>query len=100
MQPQKLVEDIIKEQSLIIGEQLAKSRAEDSGAVKFKSSKINDFTIQQENTSKVIEILIEAYEEIFGQASVEVCLDVMKKYPIAEMGIVLPEHIKLSTLVK
>lgn len=84
MQPEKkLVLAIIKEQSLIIGEALARSRAEDAGVVKYNSSKIDDFTLTQTNITTVLERLIKSYEEVFGEASAEVCFNVVKKYSSA-----------------
>jgi hypothetical protein len=94
MSPEKLIAEIIREQSQIIGEQLARTRAEGTGAVKFNSSKLEDLTLTQENPAKAIELLINSYENIFGQASVEVCLDVIKKYPSEEVSTYIPEKFK------
>lgn len=90
----QLTRDIIKEQSLIIGENLAKSRAENTGYVKFNSSKLDDLSISQENPKTIIEKLIDSYREIFGNASVEVCVDVIKRYPGFIASSFLPDKIK------
>jgi len=68
----ELVKEIVKEQSLIIGENLARQMAIESGVVKFNSSKIDDLTVTEP---------IGSYKELFGQASVEVCMNVIKKFP-------------------
>ncbi len=94
MVPEKLVVDIIKEQSLIIGENLARRRAENTGSVQFNSTKIEDISLKQNNPLETIDKLIKSYSEIFGQASVEVCIDVIKRYPISEINEYLPEVIR------
>ncbi|MBI2414585.1 hypothetical protein HYV31_01920 [candidate division WWE3 bacterium] len=95
MLPEKLVVDIIKEQSLIIGEPLARSRAEITGSIIFKSDKIDEITIPGSNPSLTIDKLIKSYEEVFGQASVEVCVSVFKRYPKNDIQNFLPDRIKL-----
>ena len=77
----ELVKEIVKEQSLIIGENLARQMAIESGVVKFNSSKIDDLTVTEPNRDAAIEKLIGSYKELFGQASVEVCMNVIKKFP-------------------
>lgn len=94
MQPDKLVADIIKEQSLIIGESLARSRAEITGSVTFKSNRIDELSLTSDSPSSTIEKLIKSYEEVFGQASVEVCISVIRKYPKSEIQSFLPEKIR------
>lgn len=94
MQIEKLIVEIVKEQSLIIGEPLAKSRAEDAGVVKFNSANIEDLSVTQQDNSKVISRLFKSYEELFGQASIEVCLDVLKRHPSNEITPMLPEELR------
>ena len=77
----ELVKEIVKEQSLIIGENLARQMAIESGVVKFNSSKIDDLTVTEPNRDMAIEKLIGSYKELFGQASVEVSMNVIKKFP-------------------
>lgn len=96
MLPEKLVADIVKEQSLIIGESLARSRAENTGVVSFKSNKVEDVTLATDNTQSAIGKLIQSYGEVFGQASIEVCLSVIKRYPSDDVRKFLPENIIAS----
>jgi len=77
----EIVKEIIKEQSLIIGENLARQMALDSGVVQFNSNKIDDITITATSSDIAIEKLIDSYKELFGQASVEVCRNVIKRFP-------------------
>ena len=77
----EIVKEIIKEQSLIIGENLARQMALDSGVVQFNSNRIDDITITATNSDIAIEKLIDSYKELFGQASVEVCRNVIKRFP-------------------
>jgi len=79
MKPEDIARKIIKEQSLIIGEQLARQMAKDSGVVEFNSSKIEDLTITSSDSGTAIDSLINSYRKLFGQASVEVCFDVIRK---------------------
>jgi hypothetical protein len=88
-----LVKDIIKEQSLIIGEVLARQRATDSGVIKFRSQKLDDLYIEG-NDSTVIEKLVNSYKVIFGQASVEVCINIIKKFPKEQVLPIVPESFK------
>ncbi|KKS07137.1 hypothetical protein A3K01_01625 [candidate division WWE3 bacterium RIFOXYD1_FULL_43_17] len=90
----KLAIDIIKEQSLIIGEQLARTRAEATGAVVFSSQKIEEATVSEENPADTLGKLITSYELVFGRASVEVCIDVIKRYPFQEVSAYIPDSLK------
>lgn len=94
MKVETLAAEIIREQSLIVGENLAKIRAEGSGAVKFNSDRIDDLVITQSDPNMVMETLINAYEELFGQASVEVCVEVIKRHTTEEITNLVPEHLK------
>lgn len=94
MQPEKLVVEIIKEQSLIIGERLAKSRAEETGMVSFSSQKIDDVVLAPGEPSQIIQKLVDSYMEVFGKASVEVCVGVMRKHPITEINNLVPEALR------
>jgi hypothetical protein len=93
MLPETLIAEIIKEQSQIIGENLAKSRAEKSGIVTFNSAKLDDLTIKL-TPQEAIEKLIGSFEEVFGRASVEVCMDVIRRHPTAEVSAILPDRVK------
>jgi hypothetical protein len=92
----ELVKQIIKEQSLIIGETLSKERATNSGVVKFNSAKIDDVLIIEPNSGMVIEKLINSYSIMFGQASIEVCIDIIRKFPLDQVMQVLPDTLKAS----
>ena len=94
MQPEDIVRKIIKEQSLIIGEQLAKQMAKDSGVVKFNSSKLEDITITSSDSPAAIDRLISSYKTLFGQASVDVCLDVIRKIPNGNAYSLLSDSVK------
>ncbi len=52
MNIEEIVKNIIKEQSMIIGRQLAFNRASDSGVVKFNSSNLEDITVTRSPTLK------------------------------------------------
>ncbi len=67
MKPETLVQDIIKEQSQIIGENLAISRAKSSGAVIFSSNSIEGLQFATTNYIEALEKVIGSYEEVFGK---------------------------------
>jgi hypothetical protein len=79
MMANEVVKAIIKEQSLIIGDNLARKMAIDSGVVYFNSPAITDITVNSEE-DVAVEKLIASYEKLFGPASVEVCRDVVKRF--------------------
>jgi hypothetical protein len=80
MQVEEIVSAIIKEQSQIVGDSLAKQMALDSGVVIFKSQKIDDITVSTLEPSIALSKLIVSYGKLFGPASVEVCKNIVKKY--------------------
>jgi actin-like ATPase involved in cell morphogenesis len=94
VKPEDIVSKIIKEQGLIIGEQLARQMAKDSGVVQFNSSKIEDITITSTDSPAVIDRLINSYRNLFGQASVDVCLDVIRKIPNGGASTLLSDSVK------
>ena len=71
---------IIKEQSQIVGDSLAKQMAVDSGVVTFKSSKVDDIDLSSEEPGVALPKLIESYGRLFGPASIEVCKGIVRKY--------------------
>ena len=101
MQHNEIVKKIIEEQSLIIGKNLAWSRAvtvsqiqSNTGAAATPPT-INISNIQISGDPKeAIEKLIQSYAEIFGQTSVNVCLDVLKKLPYKDIEPYLSESVK------
>lgn len=86
MKTETIVTEIIKEQSQIVGEYLAKNIASNSGVVKFNSSNINDISLLEPETTTTIKKLIASYQGLFGKASVEVCMNVLKKYGGEELS--------------
>jgi len=83
MVPNELIKKIIDEQSQIIGVDLARSRALATGAISYSSAQ--DVTLSEEPPI-VLDKLINSYKEIFGQASVDVCVDVIRKFPFQEIS--------------
>lgn len=80
MKTEEIVIAIIREQSQIIGDSLAQDMAVSTGVVKINSLKRNDITLTTQDYNTVIDKLINAYKSLFGQASVEVCHNVIRKY--------------------
>ena len=101
MQHNDIVKKIIEEQSLIIGKNLAWSRAVTVSELKSDSSQatqtptinISNITINGD-PKDAIDKLIASYAEIFGQTSVNVCLDVLKKLPYQEIEPYLSDSVK------
>jgi hypothetical protein len=101
MQHNDIVKKIIEEQSLIIGKNLAWSRAVTVSQIQSDAGEavtpptINISNIQITGDPKeAIDKLIQSYAEIFGQTSVNVCLDVLKKLPYSEIEPYLSESVK------
>jgi ABC-type histidine transport system ATPase subunit len=76
MKTTDLIKEIIIEQSNIVGDKIAFERAEATKVIHVNQNKINVDGSPEEALKK----LIKSYEEIFGEASVEVCEDVIKKF--------------------
>jgi hypothetical protein len=89
-----LVKEIITEQSYIIGESLARQMALDTGVVRFNSTDIKDITVVSTNEEEAVEKLINSYENLFGPASVEVCMDVVRKHPDSHVHQYIIERFK------
>lgn len=89
---ENILKDIIKQQSLIIGERLAKERAEDSGVVKFKSSGIEEFELLENQPKEAIQRLVASYEVLFGRASVDVCIEIIRRYPADQTSHLIPDN--------
>jgi len=80
MNIEQIVKEIVKEQSMIIGDSLARNRAEASGAVKFRSSRIEDlYVLDGEGT---LDKIINSYAQVFGNASIRVCNEVVRKFQV------------------
>ena len=72
-----VVKEIIKEQSMIIGDSLSKMMAESSGVVKITQF---DVQVTSDNQDEVFKKLIESYSKLFGQASIDLCLNIIHKH--------------------
>lgn len=96
MQHHDIVKKIIDEQSLIIGKNLAWSRA--VTVAEIKGPNTAEFTPENlqinGDPKQAIDKLIQSYGEIFGQTSVNVCLDVLKKLPYTEIEPFLSDTVK------
>ncbi|OGC57633.1 hypothetical protein A3H26_02880 [candidate division WWE3 bacterium RIFCSPLOWO2_12_FULL_36_10] len=90
--PNELFKKIIQEQGQIIGRSLAHSRADYVGGLQFKSQTSDDVEITNEPKTTLSK-LINSYAEVFGQSSVDVCIDVIKSLPYSEVMQYLPENI-------
>lgn len=73
-----IIEEIINEQSMIVGRKIAEERAISTDIIKFKNGNI----ILNNNSNEAIVALIESFKEIFGKASEEVCLEVLEKHKL------------------
>ncbi|EKE00272.1 MAG: hypothetical protein ACD_22C00062G0007 [uncultured bacterium] len=94
MLPADIIREIIKEQSNIIGEKLARDMAFQSGVVKFKSQKIDDIIVEDVGTGVAIEKIVNTYGFLFGKASIDVCISVIRKFPKDSTSDLLPESLK------
>ena len=62
--------------------------------VSFSSQKIEDVVLAPGEPAQIIQKLIDSYMEVFGKASVEVCVGVMRKHPLTEINNLVPEALK------
>lgn len=85
---QTIFMEIIQEQSAIVGEDLAYHSASLAG-ITINSSE-NNIVLKKEPKETLTD-LIKAYENIFGRASVEVCLNVIRRHTKDEIYGLLPE---------
>lgn len=92
MLPNEIFSKIIHEQSQIIGMTLAKSRAVDAGGINY--DEIEDKVELSTNPKTALSNLLKSYGEIFGQASVDVCLDVIRTFPAEEIQEYIPDEYK------
>ncbi len=89
--PNEIFSKIILEQSNIVGQNLARSRALSTGGVKFT----DEATLEiNGDPKKLLDSLINAYGEIFGKASMDVCVDVLSRMSYSEIEPFLPENLK------
>lgn len=80
MDTKEIVQAIIVEQSQVIGDYLAIHMAQNSGVVRFNSQKVSDIEVIGNDQEAVFNKIIDSYRALFGQASAEVCLNVIKKF--------------------
>ncbi|HXK52446.1 hypothetical protein H6802_04445 [Candidatus Nomurabacteria bacterium] len=94
-QLKRLVLAIIKKQTQIIGENLALERAVNTGLIQISSKDARNLTIEQIHFSgadnEVVTRLIESYREIFGQASVDVCVNILRENFPNDFRTVIPQ---------
>ncbi|OGC38512.1 hypothetical protein A3K42_00750 [candidate division WWE3 bacterium RBG_13_37_7] len=93
MSPEQLIQKIIAEQSLIIGADLAIARAKSTNVI--DCTNIDHIKLNKE-PRVVVEKLINAYEDVFGQSSVNVCIDVIRSFPYEQIAPFLPSSLKNS----
>lgn len=86
----EIITKIIEEQSQIIGPNLAKSRALSTGAIIYTEK--NEINVTQE-PAIALDKLVKSYGEIFGQASIDVCLEVIRTFPYEQVSSYLPDSI-------
>jgi hypothetical protein len=73
---QEIIEEIIYEQTNIVGEKIAQNRVEATKVIKIDGNKVK---IQTE-PKIALKKLIDSFAEIFGEASTEVCEEIIKKH--------------------
>jgi hypothetical protein len=93
MYPNEIFKKIIVEQGQIIGRKLAHSQALATGGITFSSEESDELQITG-NPIQTLDKLVNSYGLVFGNASVAVCLDVIKSLPYQEVSQYLPESIK------
>jgi hypothetical protein len=71
-----IIKEIIQEQSNIVGSRVALDRARSTKVITIEGDKIKILTSPADALKK----LVESFEEIFGDASVEVCDEVIKRH--------------------
>jgi len=73
-----IIEEIISEQAMIVGRKIAEDRARATEEIEINNGEI----FLKSNNQNLIEKLIKSYKEIFGEASEEVCLEILAKHHI------------------
>jgi len=74
----EIIKEIIEEQSNIVGNKIAINRVEATNAIKIIDSDIEILI----NPKDALKKLIDSFAEIFGDASTEVCEEVIKKHKL------------------
>jgi hypothetical protein len=73
-----IIKEIIQEQSNIVGSRVALDRVKSTKVIDINDEKIKFLTTPDDALKK----LIKSFEEIFGDASVEVCEEVIKRHTL------------------
>jgi hypothetical protein len=71
-----IIEEIIIEQTNIVGEKIAHNRVEATNVIKYGKDGL-EITIEPKLALKK---LVDSFAEIFGDASTEVCEEIIKKH--------------------
>jgi hypothetical protein len=74
----EIIKEIIEEQTNIVGEKIVRNRVEATKAIKLSNHNL-EILIKPEIALKK---LIESFAEIFGDASTEVCEEVIKRHKL------------------
>jgi hypothetical protein len=73
-----IIEEIISEQTNIVGEKIAQNRVEATNVIKYGKEGLEILSDPKDALKK----LIDSFAEIFGEASTEVCEDVIKRHKL------------------
>jgi hypothetical protein len=90
-----LVKEIVYEQSQVVGMDLALDRAEKTGFIHCANKNIASISVDA-ISKDVFSPLLDSYEELFGRASLEVCLNVLRRHPKQDIETIVPKNIVRS----
>jgi hypothetical protein len=96
MKIEEVVKAIIREQSQIVGDQLSQVSALNSGVVAFELGDVEHLSLTESDARVTMEKLIDAYQNIFGQASVNVCISVLRKFPEDDVRRLIPKSLNFN----
>ena len=88
MKPEQLIKEIIAHQAEIIGTDLAMQLAVKYSGVQLANGIL---TLPEKMPKEIVNDLIVGYGQLFGQSSVEVCLEVIRKHPSNEVDVLVPD---------
>lgn len=74
----EIIKEILEEQANIVGDKIVRNRVEATKAIKYTNHGI-EILIKPETALKK---LIDSFAEIFGEASTEVCEEVIKRHKL------------------
>lgn len=75
-----IVKEILREQAVIIGEKAAVITAVATGVVLAQTLSVDKISIPPSLKLEDLTSLVHAFEGLYGEPSVEVCLDIITKY--------------------